>query len=165
MWGAVSRAVRVPSRLDADLRLIAPIDVGVPLYITVNGSHDFKSEDLIAYEAGYRLQAMDNLTFDMTGFYNVYDNLETTEPGTPSIVPNPPLFYIILPATLFNGMKGESYGGTITANWKPVPGWRLEFQYSYLDLQLHHKPTSRGKYRGRKPREPDFRSLLPRPAA
>lgn len=143
MWGAVSRAVRVPSRLDADLRLIAPIDVGVPLYITVNGSHDFKSEDLIAYEAGYRLQAMDNLTFDMTGFYNVYDNLETTEPGTPSIVPNPPLFYIILPATLFNGMKGESYGGTITANWKPVPGWRLEFQYSYLDLQLHHKPTSR----------------------
>ena len=28
-------------------------------------------------------------------------------------------------------------------NWKPVPGWRLELQYSYLDIQLHHIPASR----------------------
>ena len=143
IWAAVSRAVRVPSRLDADLRLIAPFDVGVPLYVTVNGSHDFKAEELLAYEAGYRIQPLDNLSLDMAAFYNNYDRLETTEPGTPSIVPSPPLFYIILPATLFNGMKGETYGGTLTANWKPVPGWRLELQYSYLDIQLHHIPASR----------------------
>ena len=51
-WGAVSRAVRIPSRLDSDLRLTVPIGlVGIPFYVTADGSPSYDSEELIAYEA------------------------------------------------------------------------------------------------------------------
>src|SRR5690606_3176454 len=64
------------------------------------------------------------------------------EPELPVIVVNPPLFYAILPNTLSNGMKGESYGATMMVNWRPVADWRLQFDYTYFDLQLHNKPGS-----------------------
>ena len=56
VWGAVSRAVRVPARLNTDVVLFAPVALpGLPpLYINVNGNPNFLSEELDAYEAGYR---------------------------------------------------------------------------------------------------------------
>ncbi len=144
-WAAASRAVRIPSRLDADLQLTAPITVpGIPfpLYINVNGNHDFKSEELLAYEAGYRIQSRENLSFDIAAFRNEYDRLQTTEPEPPIFVLVPPLPYIILPNALANGMEGHSTGGTFVANWQPAASWRLRFQYAYLDLELQNKPTS-----------------------
>ena len=59
VWGAVSRAVRTPSRVDRDLRFILnifPSPVGPPTVITIFGDPVFRSEHLLAYELGYRLQ-------------------------------------------------------------------------------------------------------------
>ena len=39
-------------------------------------------------------------------------------------------------------MKGESYGGTFLVNWSPISDWRLQLQYTFLELQLHNKPGS-----------------------
>jgi iron complex outermembrane receptor protein len=39
-------------------------------------------------------------------------------------------------------MRGESYGGTLVANWRPTERWRLQFQYTRFDLALHLKPGS-----------------------
>ena len=50
VWGAVSRAVRMPSRVDRDLS--QPSEFPVILV----GSDDFESETLIAYELGYRFE-------------------------------------------------------------------------------------------------------------
>lgn len=144
-WAAASRAVRIPSRLDADLTLTAPITVpGIPfpLYVNVNGNHDFDSEELLAYEAGYRIQSGENASFDITVFRNEYDELQTTEPQAPILVLVPPLPYIILPNALANGMDGHSTGGTFVANWQPLASWRLRFQYAYFDLELRNEPTS-----------------------
>ena len=143
LWAAVSRAVRIPARLNSDLRLTAPVPgLPFPLYINVNGDRDFESEELLAYEAGYRVQVRDDLSFDLSLFYHDYDKLLTQEPGTPVVVIDPPTLYIVLPNTLDNGMTGESYGGTLVANWQPTSAWRLQFQYAYIDLQLHNKPDS-----------------------
>jgi len=51
------------------------------------------SEDLIAYEIGYRTQVTDHFSWDIATFYNVYTNLRSVYPGTP--VPDPPA--VILP--------------------------------------------------------------------
>ena len=47
LWGAISRAVRTPSRFDRDIA--EPASPAI-----LEGSPTFVSEDLIAYEIGYR---------------------------------------------------------------------------------------------------------------
>jgi iron complex outermembrane receptor protein len=145
-WSAVSRAVRVPSRLDADLRLTVPLSsplLPLPVYVTADGSHDFDSSHLTAYEAGYRFRPADNLSFDIAVYRNDYDRLQTVEPLDPQLVLVPPGPYFVLPTVLENLMEGRARGGTLVANWQPRDRWRLRFEYARLNLDLHLKPGSR----------------------
>ena len=143
LWGAVSRAVRVPARLNTDLELFAPVGLiaGLPFYVNVRGSDDFESEEVTAYEAGYRLQVNERLSFDIAVFDNDYDRLQTQEPGPFTLVPGPPA-YFVLPAMLANGMEGETYGGTVAVSWQPLSRWRLRLSYAHLQMDLKLKPGS-----------------------
>ena len=144
-WAAISRAVRIPSRLDTDLRLTLPFPIpGIPfpVYVTVAGNPELDSERLVAYEAGYRIQAGDRLSFDVTVFHNDYEDLQTVEPQPPVIVAVPPLPYALVPNLLDSRMAGESSGATFVANWQPASSWRLRFQYSRFDLDLETEPGS-----------------------
>ena len=144
-WTAASRAVRIPSRLDSDLRLTLPLDaptIPIPVYVTAEGSPDLQSETLLAYEAGYRIRVTGQLSFDVSVFHNSYDNLQTVEPGAITLVLVPPRPYGILHQTLESLMEGYSSGGTVVANWQPFDGWRLRFQYTSFDLDLRTKPGS-----------------------
>jgi len=77
IWTAISRAVRSPSRLDVDYHIPAfPIAIGTP---GVNGGPDFRSETLIAYEAGYRIQPTAKLALSLATFYNDYDHVRSVE--------------------------------------------------------------------------------------
>ena len=69
LWGAVSRAVRTPSRIDRQL-------VFLPLLAEAT---NFESEKLIAFEAGYRGQPGASTTLSVSLFYNLYDDIRTTE--------------------------------------------------------------------------------------
>jgi iron complex outermembrane receptor protein len=111
-----------------------------PVYVEVNGSHDFTSEKRLAYESGYRLQTRDNLAFDLSAFYNHYDNLMTTAATGSVISVTTPSPYPIIPATIINGMRGKAYGGALSADWRPLSVWRLKFQYSYFQMQLQNNP-------------------------
>ncbi len=144
-WTAASRAVRIPARLDSDLRLTLPINaptIPFPVYVTADGSPDFKSETLRAYEAGYRIRVTGRLSFDVSIFHNSYDDLQTVEPGGVTLVLVPPRPYAIVHQTLENLMEGHSTGGTFVANWQPRDGWRLRFQYTHIDFDLKTKPGS-----------------------
>jgi iron complex outermembrane receptor protein len=144
LWSAVSRAVRIPARLNTDLHLTAPFELpgsDIPLYFNVVGNPDFESEDLIATELGYRAQVHDQLSLDLSLYHHDYDHLQTQEVGEMIFV-GTPVEYLVLPATLANNMKGESYGGTLVTNWQALPDWRLQFQYAYLDLDLRLKEGS-----------------------
>ena len=141
-WSAVSRAARIPSRLDADLRLTVPIGMlSIPLYVTAAGSRDFDSEKLVASEAGYRVRPAEQLSFDIAVFRHDYERLQTVEPGNPIIVLTPPA-YAVLPQTLRNLLTGTATGGTFVASWQPTERWRLRFQYARLDLDLTTEPGS-----------------------
>jgi iron complex outermembrane receptor protein len=142
IWGAASRAVRVPARLNTDVMLFAPVALpGLPpLYINVNGDPEFDSEELDAYEAGYRLQVNENLSLDVAVFDNYYDHLQTNEALTGIVPVTGPPPYLLLSARLGNLMEGETYGGTAVVTWQPLSRWRLQFQVSSLEMDLRTKP-------------------------
>src|SRR5438105_4573447 len=73
IWGAVSRAVRTPTRFDTDTEVTLP---GVRLL----GNPDFKSEAVAAFESGYRSRVARRLSIDIATFFNIYDNLRNSEP-------------------------------------------------------------------------------------
>jgi iron complex outermembrane recepter protein len=149
VWTAVSRAVRTPALTEEGLRLnSAVIPPGAPsnptpfpAVIAVFGSHrfnsQFNSEDLLAYELGYRVQATSNLSLDIATFYNNYSNLRTAEPGAPFVEGSPAPTDIVIPFVAGNKMSGGTYGVELFADWKVVPKWRLVGSYSYLQMNIH----------------------------
>jgi iron complex outermembrane receptor protein len=146
LWGSISRAVRTPSRAEDDIilnQVIAPggLFPGSPAALTtIYGNRRFKSEELLAYEIGYRFQPQANLSIDLAAFYNDYDRLRTLEPGaspTQPVVPGPGL-----PLHVENELFGEAYGVELAATWEITRWWRLQPAYSFLDLELHRRPGS-----------------------
>ncbi len=133
LWSAVSRAVRVPTRFERDVRVDASDPAGNPV-IRLVGNDDFESEELIAYEAGYRWQPLDKLSLDLALFYNDYDKLAAVELGTPFL--DPDTGQTIIPVESQNMMHGHTAGAELQVEWQPVEGWRLSANYSYIDMDL-----------------------------
>jgi iron complex outermembrane receptor protein len=137
VWGAISRAVRTPSRLEHTIRLdkesIAPgtLFPGSPAALgVIIGDNNFDSEVLTAFEIGYRTQPTNHLSFDAAAFYNLYYDLLTIESGTP--LPD-----LTIPISVRNKMNGASYGVELAARWQALEWWNIKGSYSYMDLQLH----------------------------
>ena len=144
VWVAISRAVRTPALTEEGLRLnegvippgAPPFNSPLPIVAAVVGSHQFKSEDLLAYEAGYRLQATHSLSIDIAAFYNNYTSLRSAEPGAPFIEGSPIPTDLVLPFIASNKMSGGTYGIEPFADWKVFPKWRLRGSYSYLQMNI-----------------------------
>jgi iron complex outermembrane receptor protein len=150
IWTAVSRAVRTPALTEEGLRLNSQVippgtpanPTPLPGVVAVFGSHQFNSEDLVAYELGYRVQATSNLSLDIATFYNNYSNLRTAEPGAPFVEGSPAPTDIVIPFVAGNKMSGGTYGVELFADWKVVPKWRLVGSYSYLQMDIHKNKDS-----------------------
>jgi iron complex outermembrane receptor protein len=135
IWGSISRAVRTPSEAESDVRLNPAPPVPIPPgFLTIHGNPNMESEKLIAYELGYRVQPINQLKVDLTGFYNDYDDLRTLEP----LLPGP-----VSPSIVKNKLFGETYGVELSATAQVTRQWRLQGSYSYFDAQLHREPGSR----------------------
>jgi iron complex outermembrane recepter protein len=158
LWGSVTRAVRTPSRLDTDVELTDFATVTpLPIYLRVSGNPQFQSEELIAYEAGYRRLVTPRCYVDVALFYNAYNDLYSFQVGAPFLEPSPAPAHAILPLLTSNGIKGTTKGFELSPDWKPVNGWELRASYSYLDMELENKPgsndpTSIPGYEGSSPR-------------
>jgi iron complex outermembrane recepter protein len=131
VWGAVSRATRTPSRTEEDVQSVDSVAGGIPVVTT--GSNDLKSETLLAYELGYRIQPASTVSLDTTVFYNHYDNLISS--GPPTLVPVPGLFPGILELPLVNLGEANAYGLELAANWEPLSWWRLRPSYTLLVMR------------------------------
>lgn len=102
LWGAISRAVRIPTRITHDR--------------ISTGGFMTEPETLIAYEAGYRLQASAALSLDLAVFSNSYDEIFVTTNSTT--------------------VDGWTHGLELSADWEANDRWRLKYQYSYLDMDV-----------------------------
>jgi iron complex outermembrane recepter protein len=126
VWGAVSRAVRTPSRVDEDEFVPTYLPKGFPQYIIAGGSN-FVSETLIAYELGYRAQLGPKVSTSLSTFYNVYNDVRSLTPTTSALVP----------FVFQNNVEGETYGFELSGNYQALDWWRLHAGYDYLKEYLH----------------------------
>ena len=129
LWAALSRAVRTPSRIDHDHRVEITIPAMGP-FVVVQGNKDYDSEELLAYELGYRAKPADRLLLDIAAFYNVYDNLQTNETDSNGTV------------RFENNMDAETYGMEISVNWNVTDYWKIVAGYTYLQTQFHLDESS-----------------------
>ncbi len=148
LWGAVSRAVRTPSRAEDDGRILVGFlpPGGLALYsggavvnsepapMILRGREDFGREVLKAYEAGIRFLAGESLSLDAAVYYHDYDDLRTFEPRV-----DPAASTLWLEAD--NRMEGRAYGLEVSADWFPFDWWRVFAAYTWqiLNLRLDNK--------------------------
>lgn len=148
-WAAVSRAVRIPSRTDADARYIVgviapgvgflglpPPAEGTPAtFLTLAGNENLDVEKVRALEAGYRGGLGDRWLVDIAVFRNTYEDLTDVEIGgvTSTADPDP---YLSLALNTTNGLSGSTWGVEATVEGSLTNWWRLRAGYTRLELDL-----------------------------
>ncbi|MDP1549981.1 MAG: TonB-dependent receptor [Nitrosomonas sp.] len=147
IWASISRAVRIPSRGENDVTIAGrvlqslpgmPI-TSLPILMAVQGTNQFNSEKLIAYEMGYRSQLASNVSIDLAGFFNDYSQLRDFRFG--QITPgNGTLPHLILPVLFTNDTSAYSFGMESSIDWRPSEKWRLQGSYSYLTIHTDSNP-------------------------
>ena len=145
IWAGYAGARRTPSPVDREINysyLAFPGPGGVPILLSVLGNADKPSEDLNAFEAGYRAQLRSNVSLDVAMFYNVYGQLTTYEPGTQTIGSDPPPLHVDVPLITSSLMYGETQGVEMAGNWKITSRWTVSPGYALERIHLHLKPTS-----------------------
>jgi iron complex outermembrane recepter protein len=132
-WGAISRAVRTPSRVDRELRQPTGLPPPFPASI-LTGNPRFVSETLIAYEAGYRAQLSDTVSTSLSLYYNDYDHVRSITPG-PAAAPS-----FGLPLLLANNVGGEAHGFELNVAAQVLDWWRVTGGFNLLREHLRVKP-------------------------
>jgi iron complex outermembrane recepter protein len=126
VWGAVSRAVRTPTRLDRDVRYLQPDDA-----VFLRGDDGFVSEELVAFEGGYRVRLGQALSVDTAVYHHRYDRLRSQEPHIePGVI------------VLQNGLRGTTSGLELGVNWRPAEWTRWEGHWTVFGKHLARRPGS-----------------------
>jgi iron complex outermembrane receptor protein len=121
LWAAISRAVRTPSRFDTDYHIPK-----APPFV-INGGPDFESEQILAYELGYRTQPRSDLSLSFATYFNDYRDIYNVQTAA-------------FPFTIENGVEGQSWGVELSGTWQPSSRWRLRAGYNYFEKDLQPKP-------------------------
>jgi len=106
LWGAVSRAVRTPSRIDREF-----FSPGVAPFV-IAGGPNFDSEIAKVYEAGYRGQPTSALSYSMTLYHHDFERLRSLDLGPGG-------------ATLNNNLQGRLNGVAAWGSYRVTDTWRL----------------------------------------
>jgi iron complex outermembrane receptor protein len=141
-WGAITRAVRTPSRIEEDLQASGLLIPQPLTFFRLAGDRKFSSEQLIGYEAGYRSLVKPRFSLDIAAFYNSYDHLLSTEPGAPFLESSPPPPHFVVPLLFRNGLLATTSGVEIAPDLTPTRWWRLRGSYSYLHIDLSKRTGS-----------------------
>ncbi len=128
-WGSVSRAVHTPDRFTSDGQLTLAVLPG-PIPITNVSNPRLDSEELVAYELGYRVQPTKTVSLDIATFYNDYSKLFLSDFGNNFPAESPT-----------NNYAAHSLGYEITAKVDAMKNWQLAGSYGYLDLHFNNQIT------------------------
>jgi iron complex outermembrane receptor protein len=150
VWGAISRAVRIPSFAEDSATLVGFVaapgtrlnPTPLPAEVVGLGGGGFRAEVLWAYELGYRFMPRADFSVDAALFYNGYQHLRSQEAQPPVLVGGSSGLAIQMPNRFGNTLLGETYGAEIAVDWRPLDHWQLQLNYSYLRAQLGFAPGS-----------------------
>jgi iron complex outermembrane receptor protein len=140
LWLSASRAVRTPSRIESDgsvvLGAMPPGSAAnpgpVPVVLQALAGEGFKSERVVALEAGWRAQLGSTLSLDLALFHNRYQGLR-------NIVAQPPQFLgplVVQPFISENGPPARAVGAEVVIDWLPTTWWRSQLTASALNIKV-----------------------------
>ncbi|GJL54754.1 MAG: TonB-dependent receptor [Nitrospirales bacterium] len=134
-WLAASRAVRLPSRAADNGAIVQPPNPpALTVPVRLMGNRRLGPESLIAFEAGYRLTPISELSIDVIAFYNLYDNLIDSK----RIALSP------LPTFQFsNNKEARTHGVEVASNLQILESWQIRGAYTYLNIDVE---TERGAF-------------------
>jgi iron complex outermembrane recepter protein len=156
LWTSVSRAVRTPDiSTSSGTILVSPISSGPTVYLARSGA-DTKSEELVAYEAGYRIQPADNISIDTSVYYNDYSRLALGQLGAAS----GPFTSGALGGTYFiqsvipvNTGTAHAWGGEISVKWNPYSYQEFTGGYALQQLKFDQQDVYGYSYNGKSPQQ------------
>lgn len=135
LWGAVSRAVRTPSRAESDLYVEYPLPGGPTAAVgRLTGNPNNRSEAVVSYEAGYRNQPWKHVSVDLAGFYSVYTHLIGAQALAPEFQLSP-VRRLVVPSMFTGGDSARTWGAEIAATISPIPKWKLHANYTWMNLR------------------------------
>ncbi|MCP3892493.1 MAG: TonB-dependent receptor [Desulfobulbaceae bacterium] len=134
-WGAVSRAVRTPHRIERDAKIttvvLPPLEGDNPLPVPaaggIVGNDNYDSQIVVAYEVGYRFLASKSLSFDLALFYNDYNDLRSFK-----INPSFNGSYGEVYNKFGNEADGTSHGLELAVAWQLFESLKLDLAYSFI---------------------------------
>ncbi|TRW94898.1 TonB-dependent receptor [Candidatus Methylobacter oryzae] len=143
VWTALSKAGTTPARskeeMDIWLTTVPASAQTGNMPVKVFGQSSFmrdryKSEEVIAYELGYRFQTS-KVSADLALFYNDYSRLPfIISAGSPSVtVSESGIPYILQPVSLINDVRGYTYGSELSGAWQATDYWKLNLTYGFLE--------------------------------
>ena len=130
VWGAVSRAVRTPSRADNDLRLNFGSS-GSTLIASIREDMA-ESETLWAFEAGVRWQPRARLSFDVALYEHRYHRLVAGFPNGVIFETTPAPPHTTIVSGVDNLGEARVRGVEALARFEPHRDLRLTLAYTYL---------------------------------
>ncbi|MGI9236323.1 MAG: TonB-dependent receptor plug domain-containing protein [Woeseiaceae bacterium] len=150
VWGSISNSVRTPSRGEQGGRVVSSIlppgspelPLPVPAVAVVIGNPNMKSEDVTAYEFGFRMHDR-GFEFDAAFFYNQFTNLRSLAPGAPICIPSGIMLivdpnclasspYVELPLFIDNNSEFDTYGVEMWLSKQLSERWRVQGSYTYI---------------------------------
>jgi iron complex outermembrane receptor protein len=143
-WASASRAIRQPARADFHLRADVAtfaLDNGGFGVVELTGNPNRASERLYDFEVGYRAQATQRLSVDLSIFSSYYHGLQTQEPGVPFFTTDA-LPYLVLPVLFADNAHAHNYGAEVSANWNVTRRWRISPGYSFLQMHVAGDPIT-----------------------
>ncbi|MEW6071679.1 MAG: TonB-dependent receptor plug domain-containing protein [Planctomycetota bacterium] len=120
-WAGVSRAVRTPSLEE----------VSLTDWSYYAGNDDFESEELLAFEVGFRNSFTEKVAVDVAAYYNDYDELHV-------LVYDPDTYW---GGRIQNLGEGTAWGAEVAVDAKPSDRWSLRSAYSYIHGDYEFAPT------------------------
>jgi iron complex outermembrane receptor protein len=130
LWGALTRATRTPTRFDSDIQFRPP-------GLNIQGNPDFKSEEVLTFEAGYRTKPVPRVLIDIAAFYNIYDKLRSLE-----------LANLAGDVVLRNNLNVDSWGGELAVSFDMNESVRLTAGYSNFRRALTSEPGTSDIFNG-----------------
>ncbi|TPQ25606.1 TonB-dependent receptor plug domain-containing protein [Methylomonas koyamae] len=142
LWAGVSRAVALPNRAQQSIRLFLPVPGQQSLFFLADANQDMRTENVVAYELGWRWQVNSRLDLDSTVFYNIYDRIQGVKASGFTANAQAPGFPLpILDLSVGNYRQMKSYGLELAANYRVSHDWRL--QASYTGIRFDNDADSR----------------------
>ncbi len=154
-WFAVTRAVRSPSLAEQYSQISLVLDernpnfipgLPLPTFATWQGTGRMRSEDLLAFEAGYRSQLTSNFNLDVALYYHDYQNTRwitfddiSCGPGPtalPACLASPETGYLVFETEVSNAADSDGIGAEIAINWQALEWWQLMAAYTYMDYEI-----------------------------